>query len=167
VPKIGSCAETALVQRADDRFDVASDVLGDDSVRYLVMRLLGGGFRPGNPSPYELLTTKGALLLEAARNSCSRDLIPVVREHGITASNAFSVKPERPAREYRMYQDASSRRATSSGFTSPSLATTSRRNIQISARFDPKQRLQTRADALFQPCHSLTGHTVGSPSGIH
>ena len=89
---------TALVQRADDRFAVASDVLGDDSVRYLVMRLLGGGFRPGSPTPDEVFTSKGALLREAARTSCSRDLIPVAREHGITARNAFSVQPEQIAR---------------------------------------------------------------------
>ena len=30
--------------------------------------------------------------------SCSRDLIPVAREHGITARNAFSVQPEQIAR---------------------------------------------------------------------
>ncbi len=88
---------TALVQRAADRLDVAGDVLGDDSARYLVMRLLGGGFRPGTPTPDELLTSKGKLLLAAARTSCSRDLIPVAREHGITARNAFSVTPERLA----------------------------------------------------------------------
>jgi len=94
---VGTVA-TALVQRAEDHFDVAGDVLGDDSARYLVMRLLGGGFRPGTPTPDELLTTKGKLLLEAARTSCSRDLIPVAREHGITARNAFNATPERVAR---------------------------------------------------------------------
>jgi metallo-beta-lactamase class B len=96
--KIFGTIATALVQRAEDHRDVAGDVLGDDSVRYLVMRLLGGGFRPGSPAPDELLTSKGALLREAARTSCSRDLIPVARENGITASNAFNVKPERLAR---------------------------------------------------------------------
>lgn len=89
---------TAFVQRADDRSDVTRDVLGDDSVRYLVMRLLGGGFRVESPAPDELLTTKGTLLREAARTSCSRDLIPVARENGITAHNAFKVEPERLAR---------------------------------------------------------------------
>jgi glyoxylase-like metal-dependent hydrolase (beta-lactamase superfamily II)/dienelactone hydrolase len=89
---------TALVQRADDHVDTVGDVLGDDSVRYLVMRLLGGGFRPGSPAPDELLTSKGALMREAARTSCSRDLIPVAREHGITANNAFTVKADRLAR---------------------------------------------------------------------
>jgi hypothetical protein len=62
------------------------------------MRLLGGGFRPGSPEPDELLTSKGKLMLEAARSSCSRDLIPVAREHAITARNAFTVPPERLAR---------------------------------------------------------------------
>ena len=96
--KLFGTIATALVQRADDRLDAASDVLGDDAVRYLVMRLLGGGFRPGSGAPNELLTSTGTLLLEAARHSCSRDLIPVAREHGITARNAFNVKPERLAR---------------------------------------------------------------------
>jgi hypothetical protein len=94
---VGTIA-TALVQRADDRFDAASDVLGDDSVRYLVMRLMGGGFRSESPSPDELLTGKGKLLRDAARSSCSRDLVPVVQANGITARNAFTVEPDRLVR---------------------------------------------------------------------
>jgi hypothetical protein len=62
------------------------------------MRLLGGGFRADSPAPDELLTSKGTLLREAARHSCSRDLIPVAHENGITARNAFNVEPERLAR---------------------------------------------------------------------
>jgi metallo-beta-lactamase class B len=92
--RLAGAIATALVQRANDGVDVSGDVLGDDSIRYLVMRLLGGGFRPGTPAPAELLTDKGQLLLAAAGNSCSRDLIPVAKENGITARNAFSAKPE-------------------------------------------------------------------------
>jgi len=86
---------TALVWRANAKANAESDVLGPEAHRYYVMRMLGGGLIPGSPSPDSLLSAKGALLREAARRGCSRDLVPVAQKEGINGANAFT----RPAPE--------------------------------------------------------------------
>lgn len=97
VKLLGTVA-TALVWRAENRADPASDVTGADPARYYIMRMYGGGLFPGSPLPDTLLTEKGKLLREAARKGCSRDIVPVARDNGVTGENAFTRPPQDMAR---------------------------------------------------------------------
>lgn len=81
---------TALVWRAQNRAEPTSDVTGADPARYYIMRMYGGGLFPGSPAPDTLLTEKGKLLREAARHGCSRDIVPVAKDNGVTGENAFT-----------------------------------------------------------------------------
>lgn len=81
---------TALVWSAGGGDRPAQDLAGSGDPRYTVIRMYGGGLRPGSPAPDSLLTEKGQLLREAARHGCSRDMVPVARENGITTANAFT-----------------------------------------------------------------------------
>lgn len=84
---------TALVWRDETPADPDRDVLEGDAPRYVVMRMMGGGLEAGSPSPSEILTAKGELLRKGAEARCSRDLVPILNDHGITGSNAFRPSP--------------------------------------------------------------------------
>ena len=86
---------TALSWRADPVGSAAADGNTADASRYAVMRMMGGGLKPGSPSPERLLSARGKRLREAAATSCSRDLVPVLEQAGIDGPNAFTVPPAR------------------------------------------------------------------------
>lgn len=88
---------TALVWRAPSDAVQLGDVTGQDAPRYFVMRAMGGGLKPASAAPDRILNDKGALLVEAARHACSRDLMPVMKANGIAGANAFSIPPAQVA----------------------------------------------------------------------
>jgi dienelactone hydrolase len=88
---------TGLAWRATPMPDMAFDIDGSDSARYLIMRMMAGGLKPGSPPPARLLTAKGTKLAEAAARSCSRDLVPVMQQNGVTGENAVNVPRDKMA----------------------------------------------------------------------
>lgn len=84
---------TALVWRESSRADPEGDFAQPDSARYLIMRMYAGGLEPHSLRSDDLVTEKGVLLREAARKGCSRDLVPVARDMGVTGLNAFNRAP--------------------------------------------------------------------------
>lgn len=69
--------------------------LTPDAVRITILRMMAGGLKPGSPSPESLLSANGALLRDVAAKACSRDMVPVVKQHGVTSANAFTISPEK------------------------------------------------------------------------